>query len=148
MLGLGMNSKKAFRNRPSEAIRAYLRRPLTAGNLGEEAVLVNVDSALQRLSVRGLLPHGSLAADLGQWLGVAIAPQHDALTDASVQLQPLASTSGETKGPVALNVNADQTAWISPIRALQGKSKTLQFCKESRSLLRSVVVKGLQVVGI
>lgn len=82
---------------------------------------MNVDSAIQRLGLRSLLPQGNLVAGLGQWLGIAIAPQHDSLTDASVQLQPLLNTSREGKGPVILEVKADKTAWIVPIKALQGR---------------------------
>ena len=103
---------------------------VSTGRLGEEAVLVHVDSALQRVGTSAVAAHACLTAGLPQWLGIALAPKHDRLEAASIQVtllgHPGAPSSAPGKGPVSLEAEPDSPGFILPLSRSPGE--TLRCC--------------------
>ncbi len=55
---------------------------------------MQVHSVLQRVGVAAVAPAGALYAGVPQWLGLALVPMHDGLSEAAIQVIPSLSVQG------------------------------------------------------
>ena len=109
--GSGGGSQAASRRAGSRAATAAGGTPLTlpagaseapAGARAAEAILLCVDQAQPRVQLSLVAAGGSLIAGQEQWLGLAVAPDRDALHDGQLELTwPLSHAAGGLSLPLA-----------------------------------------------
>ena len=98
---------------------------MLAGKLGEEAIMLQVDSAVQRIGTSAVVPQGCLIAGLEQWVGVSVISKHDAVTDASIVINALDSTEASTSGshtPVPLALESRQQGFMAKLGSNTGSA--------------------------
>ena len=88
---------------------------------------MHVDTALQRVGTSAVAAHACLTAGLPQWLGIAVAPKHDRLEAASIQVTLLGRPGGGPspplgKGPVSLEAEPNSPGWILPLGGSPGEA--------------------------
>jgi hypothetical protein len=111
-----------------------------AGNLGEEAILLRVESALQRVGTTAVAPQACLIAGLGQWLGLAVVAKHGEVEEASVQVQSLPSSGDSTpagRAFVPMDIDSSRQGWLHPLGPLPGQSSCPQHQSSATQSLRT-----------
>jgi len=101
-----------------------------AGNLGEEAILLQVESALQRVGSTAVAPQACLIAGLGQWLGLAVVAKHGEVAEASVQVQSLPSSGDSSpagRAFVPMDIDSSREGWMQSLGQLPCLSSCLKL---------------------
>ena len=94
-----------------------------AGRLGEEAILVHVDAASQRVGTTAVAPQGSLIAGLSQWVGVSVVSKHDEIREASIVISGLGAQEAAAieSSTVPLQLQLKETSYIAKLETRPGK---------------------------